>query len=195
LGNAEDLSLPDMIRQALAWDWRRTLGPDIPWWMRKQFLAGVAFAVPVAVVFFVVWLVGSLAAGVGELVRGWAAGGVEWTADTEVVGMVTGAVHAYLAEHSAGLPLSAAALWWGWWSLVGGLWLLAWMGNRGAQLGWVLVGAAGAYMVWSATAGQARPVAAATVVAMWVVLSLFALRRVRRPGTVVVHARAEAPRW
>ncbi|GIG03228.1 hypothetical protein [Catellatospora citrea] len=184
--NTDDLTLPEMIRQAVAWDWRRTLGPDTPWWMRKPFLAGVAFAVPVAVVFFVVWLVAELIGGVVEVLLGWAADGAEWVTGTEVVGMITDAVHAYLTEHSTGLPLSTSGLWWGWWSLVAALWLLAWMGNRGAQLGWLLVGAAAAYMVWSSTAEQARPVATATVAAMWVLMSLFALRRVRRDGTTVV---------
>ena len=86
---------------------------------------------------------------------------------TGLVASLSRPVHAYLDQHSAGLPMTPQSLF-GLWELAAiVLLVLGFLGSTVARLGWLLYGFATAWMVWTATAGPARPVATAVAVALW----------------------------
>ena len=72
-------------------------------------------------------------------------------------------------SHSAGLPISADALWWTW--LVAGavLLLLAMARSVGARIGWALFGIATTAMVWQSTPAPSAITAAALTTLAWMV--------------------------
>lgn len=106
------------------------------------------------------------------------------------IGIITRPIADWLAAHTAGLPITPAAVGIGAAVVATLLWLYAAaFAARGAQLGWVLAGAAAVYMAWAGTPEAAhRPITAGAVAAAWAVLSIPALRRPdRRPSPVAVH--------
>jgi hypothetical protein len=60
------------------------------------------------------------------------------------------------------------------------LWTAAVSGTRGGQLGWMLIGTATVGAVWFGDTDPHRPLSTALAAAAWAVLSIPALRRVRR---------------
>ncbi|MER7773186.1 hypothetical protein [Kitasatospora sp. NPDC096140] len=95
-------------------------------------------------------------------------------------------VRAYLAAHTDGLPVSAAAVRVVWLA-AGAVLILIGCATRnfGARLTWVLWGAATAAMVWWGTEGPARQVATGLAVLWWGLASVAALRGIgtRAPST------------
>ncbi|MDQ1289635.1 MAG: hypothetical protein QG622_3201 [Actinomycetota bacterium] len=100
-----------------------------------------------------------------------------WGGARDLAAVVTRPVHAYLQDHSAGLPISADALWWTW--LVAGavLLLLAMARSVGARIGWALFGIATTAMVWQSTPAPSAITAAALTTLAWIVLTVPAYRR------------------
>ena len=97
-------------------------------------------------------------------------------------------VRDYLSVHSAGLPVSAATLWWTWCAAGIGLFSFAFLWRAvAACLGWILYGAATVAMVWATTTGPARTTTAGIATLWWIVLSLFALRRPWTQQRVTVY--------
>lgn len=72
------------------------------------------------------------------------------------------------------------------------LWVLAWARSTGARIGWILMGAATVWMVWSATPEVSRPIAAGTAVLAWSLLSIPALRGAWNRNTFV-HVTNQIP--
>ncbi|MYZ34357.1 MULTISPECIES: hypothetical protein [unclassified Streptomyces] len=117
---------------------------------------------------------------------------------TGVLAVVDQPVRTYIAQHSAGLAVSASALY-ALWQLTGITALvLGWLTrNNGVRLTWTAWGAGTVWMVWTATPHTSRPVAAGLAVLAWTLLSAFALRGLTlrrrvgypaaRPATVTVR--------
>ncbi|MFD4528409.1 hypothetical protein ACFWP7_31725 [Streptomyces sp. NPDC058470] len=101
----------------------------------------------------------------------------DWSWATQWAATLTDPVHAYLAAHTVGLPVTATSAF-GIWLGVGGASLVwAWITEAfGARLTWLAHGAATAFMVWESSPAAGRTVAAALAVLAWTSLSLFALR-------------------
>jgi hypothetical protein len=86
----------------------------------------------------------------------------------------------FVTAHGAGLPISAGQLLVTWLAFAALLWVAAVGGTRGGQLGWVLIGVATVGAVWFGDTDPHRPLSAALTALAWAVLSIPALRRVRR---------------
>ncbi|MEV0151672.1 MULTISPECIES: hypothetical protein [unclassified Nonomuraea] len=132
----------------------------------------------------------------GALIQGVANGlitGGTWTlervADWHLTAVVTTPVHAYITAHAAGLPTGAEVIWSAWAVTGPILWLLCWLtgSSWSARLAWLLYGAGTVAMVYSASPASGRMLAAGTSVLYWGVLSVFALRGMRRQPTMHVH--------
>jgi hypothetical protein len=98
--------------------------------------------------------------------------------------------HSYLAVHTTGLPVPAAAVQ-GAWTLVMGL-LLAWSvigRSAGARIGWTLMGAASIAAIWAGSPAVNAPVAAGFALAVWSVLSIAAFRGLGHRACVVIEDR------
>jgi hypothetical protein len=87
---------------------------------------------------------------------------------------VTDPVHTYLTQHTAGLPATAGQLWAGWLTATAVLFLTAWLGSRGARVGWVLIGATTTAMTWAGSPGSGRELAGGVAVVLWSLLSVLA---------------------
>ncbi|SDK32722.1 hypothetical protein [Nonomuraea jiangxiensis] len=164
----------------------------------KYSVLGVCVAAVALLVIAILWLavavLGALVEGVSNgLITGgtWA---LERVGDWHLTEVVTTPVHAYITAHAAGLPTGAEVIWSAW-ALSGPiLWLLCWLtgSSWSARLAWVLYGAGTVAMVYSASPANGRMLAAGIAVLYWGVLSVFALRGIRRRPTVHVHP-AQAP--
>ncbi|MDX2835467.1 hypothetical protein [Streptomyces scabiei] len=127
---------------------------------------------------------------------------------TGVVAVVDQRVRSYLAQHSAGLAVSASTLY-TLWQVAGMIGLIfGYLRSTAARLLWAAWGASSAAMIWSATPATSRPIAVGLAVLAWTVLSAFAMRgltlrrRVGRPARparvsikpeIHVHVPAPAP--
>ncbi len=92
------------------------------------------------------------------------------------------------------LPAAATpeTLWWGWLITVGGLFLLAVLGSRGARYGWAAIGAVTTAMVWAGSTPDTQVLAAGVTTAAWAVLSVLAFNQLTSdPKTRVVIFRPE----
>ncbi|MCX5589571.1 hypothetical protein [Streptomyces erythrochromogenes] len=112
----------------------------------------------------------------------------DWAWFTQWTATVADPVHAYLAAHTAGLPLTASSafvIWLG----VGAVSLaLAWLtGAVGARLTWIAHGVCSVLMVWDAAPAAGRPVAAALAVLAWTIGSFFALRGLSLRPRINIH--------
>jgi hypothetical protein len=95
---------------------------------------------------------------------------IQWTAT------VTDPVHAYLSDHTAGLPVTASSAFGIWLGVGGASLVLAWLtGAVGARLTYTAHGAATVFMVWASSPAAGRTVAAALAVLAWTIGSFFAL--------------------
>jgi hypothetical protein len=159
----------------------------------KYAVLAVCVAVVVLLVAVLMWLA---VAVLGALIQGVANGlvtGGAWTlervADWHLTEVVTTPVHAYITTHAAGLPTGAEAIWSAWAVTGPILWLLCWLtgSSWSARLAWVLYGAGTVAMVYSASPASGRMLAAGTSVLYWGLLSVFALRGMRRRPTMHVH--------
>ncbi|MEU1567979.1 hypothetical protein ABZ504_48035 [Streptomyces mirabilis] len=109
-------------------------------------------------------------------------------------------VRTYIAQHSAGLPVSGSTVY-TLWVLTGiTALILGWISrNNGVRLTWLAHGTASVWMVWTATPHTSRPVAAALTVFAWTLLSAFALRgmtlrrRIAYPARVAVRPEPQLP--
>lgn len=98
------------------------------------------------------------------------------TAASELWGVIETPIRSYITEHTAGLSVSASAVYalWqlvGWFGLIGGF-----IGATGARLTWIVWGAASVLAVWSAAPDAGRTVATGIAVLAWTVASTLALR-------------------
>jgi hypothetical protein len=112
----------------------------------------------------------------------------DWRWLTQSTATITDPVHAYLAAHTAGLPLTASSafvIWQG----VGLAALLAAgaTGATGARLTWIAHGACTAAMVWDASPAAGRPVATALAVLAWTIGSVVALSGLSQRPLINVH--------
>lgn len=187
---AEDHAPPATTRRRL---------PVPPAWLtrRDTWLAVVAAALAtLAGVLWAVWwvlsLVGLLADAGVALADGAARAG-RWLSDGPITSTVTDPVRAYLDQHAAGLPATAGQLWWTWLAVTTALFVAAWCGSRGARLGWTLIGAVTAAMVWAGAAPTSRDLAAGVAVAAWSLLSVPAFTGTGQPRIVVVPASTQEP--
>ncbi|MGW6939991.1 hypothetical protein ACWGF3_13450 [Streptomyces xanthophaeus] len=94
----------------------------------------------------------------------------------ELWAVVDTPIRTYIAQHTAGLPVSGAAIYTFWqlsglFGLIGGF-----VGVTGARLTWTVWGAATASVVWITTSADGRTVAAAIAVLAWTIASTLALR-------------------
>ncbi|WP_331745920.1 hypothetical protein [Streptomyces sp. NBC_00872] len=118
---------------------------------------------------------------------------------TGIWAVVDQPVRSYIAQHSAGLAVSASTLY-TLWQLTGITALalaLGWLTrNQGVRLTWTVWGAGTVWMVWTATPHPGRTVAVGLTVLAWTLLSAFALRGLNlrrrvaypaRPATVTVR--------
>jgi hypothetical protein len=97
-----------------------------------------------------------------------------------VVATIDDPVRAYLAAHSAGLPLPVTALHQLWAASGAALLLMGFMfGGFGARMTWVVWGGATVVMVWSGTAEPGRQVAAGLATVAWGMASILAMRGLR----------------
>lgn len=101
----------------------------------------------------------------------------DWSWFTQWTATVADPVHAYLAAHTAGLPMTASTAFVIWQGVGLAALVLAWFtGAVGARLTWIAHGACTAAMVFDASPAAGRPVATALAVLAWTTGSLFALR-------------------
>ncbi|WP_449352742.1 hypothetical protein [Streptomyces shaanxiensis] len=130
--------------------------------MFSTFLVGIA-------------VLGVLANTVSHTARAWHPPS-EWHWDG-VVATIDNPVRAYLATHSAGLPLPGTALHLLWAASGAALLLMGFMfGGFGARMTWIAWGAATVVMVWSSTPEPARQVAAGLTTIAWGMASIPAMR-------------------
>ncbi|MFC9183336.1 hypothetical protein ACFTZJ_22005 [Streptomyces globisporus] len=98
------------------------------------------------------------------------------TAASELWGVVDHPIRSYITENTAGLSVSASAVYtfWqlvGWFGLIGGF-----IGSTGARITWTCWGAGSVLAVWSATPADGRTVATGIAVLAWTTASTLALR-------------------
>ncbi|MFD5372774.1 hypothetical protein [Streptomyces sp. NPDC127103] len=98
------------------------------------------------------------------------------TAASELWGVVDNPIRSYIAQHTAGLSVSASAVYtfWqlvGWFGLIGGF-----IGSTGARITWTCWGAGSVLAVWSAAPAEGRTVATGITVLAWTIASTLALR-------------------
>ncbi|WP_328834745.1 helix-turn-helix domain-containing protein [Streptomyces europaeiscabiei] len=119
--------------------------------------------------------VGVLTSTVSHTARTWhTPAGWHWN---DVVATIDDPVHAYLTEHSAGLPLPVTSLHLLWVASGAALLLMSFLfGGFGARTTWVVWGAITVFMVWSGTPGPARQVAAGLATVAWGLASVLAMR-------------------
>ncbi|MFF5808855.1 hypothetical protein [Streptomyces sp. NPDC012746] len=94
----------------------------------------------------------------------------------EFWGVVDNPIRTYIAQHTAGLPVSGAAIYTFWqitglFGLIGGF-----TGATGARLTWTVWGATTVAVVWTTTPADGRTVATAIAVLAWTIASTLALR-------------------
>ncbi|MGW1007704.1 hypothetical protein [Streptomyces sp. NPDC002520] len=112
----------------------------------------------------------------------------DWHWFTQWTATVADPVHAYLAAHTVGLPLTASSAFAIWQGVGLAALLLAWFtGAFGARLTWTAHGACTAAMVWDAAPAAGRPVATALAVLAWTIGSLFALRGLSLRPVLHIH--------
>lgn len=106
----------------------------------------------------------------------------QWTAT------VADPVHAYLSEHTVGLPLTASSAFVIWLGVGIASLVLSWItGAVGARLTWIAHGACSVLMVWDASPAAGRPVAAALAVLAWTVCSSLAMRGLSLRPLIHLH--------
>ncbi|MFD3533363.1 hypothetical protein [Streptomyces sp. NPDC058664] len=98
------------------------------------------------------------------------------SATGEFWGLVDNPIRTYIAQHTAGLPVSGAAIYIFWqltglFGLIGGF-----IGATGARLTWTCWGGATVAVVWTTTPADGRTVATAIAVFAWTIASTLALR-------------------
>ncbi|WP_331729654.1 hypothetical protein [Streptomyces platensis] len=101
----------------------------------------------------------------------------DWHQLTQWLHTIDRPVHAYLAAHTVGLPLTATTAYVLWQCIgLGSLGLGFLTGSVGARLTWIAYGAATTVMVWSQTPAAGRDVATGLAVLAWTTASTLALR-------------------
>ncbi|MCT9094201.1 hypothetical protein N4G70_35980 [Streptomyces sp. ASQP_92] len=110
-------------------------------------------------------------------------------------GVVETPLRSYIAHHTAGLAVSASAVFafWqlvGWFGLIGGF-----IGSTGARITWTCWGAGSVLAVWSAAPADGRTVATGIAVLAWTIASTVALRGLSLRPVVsnFIHIPAPAP--
>lgn len=153
---------------------------DLAW--PPAWLASGAFVVVVGLITFVIIpIVAAIGASVGGAAAVRAGAGASWLAGLDLMAVVTDAIGAWFDSRTAGLDLDPGLLVTIWWISVAAAFGLAFLfKSRGAQLAWILQGAAAAAMAWSVTEPPSQATAAGIVLFWWAIGSVFALRR----GTV-----------
>ncbi|MFD8288048.1 hypothetical protein ACFV2B_07410 [Streptomyces lavendulae] len=112
----------------------------------------------------------------------------DWSWFTQWTATVADPVHAYLTEHTAGLPLTASSAFLIWLGVGAVSLALAWLtGAVGARLTWIAHGICSVLMVWDAAPTVGRPVAAALAVLAWTIGSVFALRGLSLRPRINIH--------
>ncbi|MFJ4329112.1 hypothetical protein ACIP3A_39215 [Streptomyces tricolor] len=112
----------------------------------------------------------------------------DWAWATQWVATVADPVQAYLAAHTAGLPMTASSAFVIWQGIGAVSLVLAWFtGAVGARLTWIAHGACTAAMVFDASPAAGRPIAAALAVLAWTIGSLFALRGLSLRPVLHIH--------
>lgn len=137
-----------------------------------------------------VGLLAGIADAIGAATRTAGHTGTVQVSGAGLIRTITDPVHGYLTSHAIGLPVTGHTLWLGWLATTLGLFLLAALGSRGARIGWTLTGAITTAMVYTATPGDARPVAAGLTLTAWSVLSIVAFNRLAgstTPPTLWLH--------
>ncbi|MFD8474873.1 hypothetical protein ACFV2E_22900 [Streptomyces globisporus] len=91
-------------------------------------------------------------------------------------GVVDNPIRSYISQHTAGLSVSASAVYtfWqlvGWFGLIGGF-----IGTTGARITWTCWGASSVLAVWSAAPADGRTIATGIAVLAWTIASTLALR-------------------
>ncbi|MEV7160267.1 hypothetical protein AB0N77_37615 [Streptomyces misionensis] len=113
----------------------------------------------------------------------------DWHWFMQWVATVADPVRAYLAAHTAGLPMTASSAFVIWQGIGAVSLVLAWFtGAVGARLTWIAHGVCTAAMVWDAAPAAGRPVATALVVLAWTIGSLFALRGLSLRPVLHLHS-------
>ncbi|MFE5560285.1 hypothetical protein [Streptomyces sp. NPDC056544] len=115
-------------------------------------------------------------AALGRLAAALPATQVGTSASGEFWGVIDNPIRTYIAHHTAGLPVSGAAIY-TFWQLTGLLGLIGgFIGATGARLTWTVWGAATVAVVWTTTPANGRTVATAIAVLAWTIASTLALR-------------------
>lgn len=184
---------------------RVAVGRFGPWWNRLVGWMEYKIDEPISNRRATEILVGGIAAGLvagflvialitalvrGTIGLGHAAGQLPSGALTQIV---TAPIQQWIAAHTAGLPVSPAAVL-GVWLIGGAVLVLAGMaGSRGARVAWPLYGAATVTMTWFGAAEPHRPVVAGLVGLAWGLASIVVLHRggTRKPAQhITVHTRS-----
>ncbi|MEU4729641.1 hypothetical protein [Streptomyces sp. NPDC023588] len=115
-------------------------------------------------------------AALGRLADALPATQVGTSASDEFWGVVDNPIRTYIAQHTAGLPVSGAAVY-TFWQLAGAFGLIGgFIGATGARLTWTVWGAATVLVVWTTPPADGRTVATAIAVLAWTIASTAALR-------------------
>ncbi|WP_331722616.1 hypothetical protein [Streptomyces sp. NBC_00122] len=119
----------------------------------------------------------------------------DWSWFTQWTATVADPVHAYLAAHTAGLPLTASSAFLIWLGVGAVSLALAWLtGAVGARLTWIAHGVCSVLMVWDAAPAAGRPVAAALAVLAWTIGSFLALRGLSLRPRINIHTHTHPAR-
>jgi hypothetical protein len=147
-------------------------------------LGGLAFASAAGVIALIVW-------GAPKAWHWLRA--QDWHQLTQWAATIDHPVHAYLAAHTTGLPITAASVY-GIWQAIGAAALLIawWRHTVSARLTWALHGAATAWMVWAAAPATGRAVALGLTVLAWALTSGVVLRGLSPRPLVIVRDRVGA---
>lgn len=141
-------------------------------------IAAGALVVAASMVGFAVWLVFEVVHLLQWVFGGQASSDIgQVLSELPVVQVATDPIGAWVVQHAAGLPVSAATLLTVWASGGAALALGGLLGSRGARLTWPAYGAATAAMAWFGASELHRPIAAGLIVLVWSLASILVLHR------------------
>lgn len=150
-----------------------------PVWLRLVAAAAAALVVLVLVV--------AVIRGIAEALTQASAGAVRAVSGAQIMGALADPVRTWLSNHTTGLAITSAQVWWVWIAAGAVFFILATCGTVGGRVGWILFGASTAAMTYAGTPGSGGATAAGLVTGAWAVLSVPALHRRRGAGPHVVY--------
>lgn len=152
------------------------------WWRtasrESRIIVAIAAAAGVVAVLVLTSEAAELAAELVRWILGRGGDGYAALSGTDIGGTIADPVTSYLTVHSVGLPAAGSVVTL-WAITAAACWIGSVAGWRGARIGWSVVLVATAWMVYAGTPAPGREAAVAVTVAVAVLASIPAYRRLR----------------